>query len=75
MSNAKPDALVFFGATGDLAAAGVARGAYVFVFLRSFYQDPKNLTPAVQVMEATKIYPLKGKAKLPPNIPAANSGR
>jgi hypothetical protein len=42
-------------------------GTYnVFVFLRSFYQDPKNLTPAVQVMEATKIYPLKGKATAKP---------
>jgi hypothetical protein len=30
----------------------------VFVFLRSFYQDPSNLKPAVDVMEATKIYPL-----------------
>src|SRR5499427_8314476 len=42
-------------------------GTYnVFVFLRSFYQDPKNLTPAVQVMEATKIYPLKGKVTAKP---------
>lgn len=30
----------------------------VFVFLRSFYQDPSDLTPAVKIMEATKIYPL-----------------
>jgi hypothetical protein len=30
----------------------------VFVFLRSFYQDPNNLKPAVDVMEATKIHPL-----------------
>lgn len=30
----------------------------VFVFLRSFYKDPSDLTPAVKVMEATKIYPL-----------------
>lgn len=34
----------------------------VFVFLRSFYQDPKNLTPAVALMEAAKIYPLGGEA-------------
>ena len=34
----------------------------VFVFLRAFYQDPKNLAPAVAVMEGTKIYPLNGKA-------------
>jgi hypothetical protein len=32
----------------------------VFVFLRSFYQDPKNLTPAVSLMEQAKIYPLDG---------------
>jgi hypothetical protein len=34
----------------------------VFVFLRSFYQDPNNLKPTVDVMEATKIYPLGGQA-------------
>ena len=34
----------------------------VFVFLRSFYQDPKNLAPAVAVMEAVKIYPLGASA-------------
>lgn len=38
----------------------------VFVFLRSFYQDPKNLVPAVNVMEAAKIYPLEGKAGAKP---------
>ena len=26
----------------------------VFIFLRSFYEDPKNLTPAVQLMEGRK---------------------
>jgi hypothetical protein len=46
----------------------------VFVFLRSFYQDPGNLAPAVAVMEATKIYPL-GKRPTPgrcnsPTLPA-----
>ena len=37
----------------------------VFVFLRSFYQDPGNLHPAVALMEAAKIYPLEsgGNAK------------
>ena len=30
----------------------------VFIFLRSFYQDPKNLTTLV---ESSKIYPLNGK--------------
>jgi hypothetical protein len=38
----------------------------VFVFLRSFYQDPNNLKPAVDVMEATKIYPLGGQASVKP---------
>jgi hypothetical protein len=34
----------------------------VFVFLRAFYQDPNNLTPAVALMERAKIYPLGGQA-------------
>jgi len=38
----------------------------VFVFLRTFYQDPKNLMPAVAVMEQTKIYPLNGEATAKP---------
>ena len=38
----------------------------VFVFLRSFYQDPSDLTPAVKIMEATKIYPLGGEASARP---------
>ncbi len=58
----------------------------VFVFLRSFYQDPSNLKPAVDVMEATKIYPLghQGGAKpmqfpdasgVPANmLPVSNAG-
>ena len=33
----------------------------VFIFLRGFYEDPKNLTPAVALLEQTKIYPLNGK--------------
>ena len=33
----------------------------VFVFLRAFYQDPKNLDPAVALIEQSKIYPLKNK--------------
>ena len=37
-------------------------GTYnVFVFLRAFYQDPKNLTPAVELIEKSKIYPLNGR--------------
>lgn len=38
----------------------------VFVFLRSFYQDPANLKPAVALMEAAKIYPLGGEATAEP---------
>ena len=38
----------------------------VFVFLRSFYDDPNNLTPAVQLMEQAKIYPLGGEATAKP---------
>src|SRR5499426_616241 len=48
-------------------------GTYnVFVFLRSFYQDPKNLTPAVQVMEGAKIYPLGAKSPRPMQFPDAS---
>jgi len=44
----------------------VPKGYYVyrsgtnnlFIFLRAFYQDPNNLTPAVSLMEQAKIYPL-----------------
>jgi len=38
----------------------------VFIFLRSFYQDPKNLTPAVELVEQAKIYPLNGKDRAKP---------
>lgn len=38
----------------------------VFIFLRSFYQDPKNLTPAVELVAQTKIYPLNGKENAKP---------
>jgi hypothetical protein len=38
----------------------------VFVFLRSFYQDPHNLTPAVALIERAKIYPLGGQAGAKP---------
>lgn len=33
----------------------------VFVFLRTFYQDPKVLGPAVALAKQTRIYPLNGK--------------
>jgi hypothetical protein len=38
----------------------------VFVFLRSFYQDPQNLTPAVALMERAKIHPLSRDATAKP---------
>lgn len=34
----------------------------VFIFLRAFYQDPKNLAPPVTLIEQAKIYPLNGRA-------------
>jgi hypothetical protein len=34
----------------------------VFVFLRGFYRDPKDLTAPVEHLEKTKIYPLNGEA-------------
>ena len=38
----------------------------VFVFLRAFYQDPKNLAPAVALIEQSRIYPLNGKESAKP---------
>ena len=38
----------------------------VFIFLRGFYENPKNLTPAVAHLERTKIYPLNGEAGATP---------
>jgi hypothetical protein len=46
----------------------------VFVFLRGFYEDPKNLTPAVKHLEQTKIYPLNGEAAAKPMIYPDASG-
>lgn len=34
----------------------------VFVFLRAFYKDPKDLDPPVKLIEQAKIYPLNNKA-------------
>lgn len=39
---------------------------HVFVFLRGFFEDPNNLKPAVEHLERTKIYPLKGEADAKP---------
>jgi hypothetical protein len=44
----------------------------VFVFLRSFYQDPHDLAPAVKVMEQAKMYPLGAKAPKPMQYPDAS---
>jgi hypothetical protein len=44
----------------------------MFVFLRAFYQDPKDLSPGVKVMEATKIYPLGAKAPKAMQYPDAS---
>jgi hypothetical protein len=38
----------------------------VFIFLRGFFEDPKNLTPAVAHLQQTKIYPLNDKAAAKP---------
>lgn len=40
----------------------------VFIFLRGFYQDPKNLKPAAELIEQAKIYPLNGKATAKPMV-------
>jgi hypothetical protein len=43
----------------------------VFVFLRAFYADASNLKPPVDLLEKTKIYPLKGEAR-PMKFPDAS---
>jgi hypothetical protein len=45
----------------------------VFIFLRAFYADPKNLKPTIDLVERTKIYPLQGEAK-PMKFPDASGG-
>lgn len=40
----------------------------VFVFLRAFYKDPNELTPAVSLIEQSKIYPLNDKDKSRPMV-------
>ena len=45
----------------------------VFIFLRAFHQDPKNLAPAVELVEQSKIYPLgKKDAAEPMKLPQAS---
>jgi hypothetical protein len=43
----------------------------VFMFFRAFYADASNLKPPVELIEKTKIYPLKGEAK-PMQFPNAS---
>lgn len=38
----------------------------VFIFLRAFYQDPKNLDPPVNLIQQAKIYPLNDKSAAKP---------
>lgn len=38
----------------------------VFIFLRAFYQDPKNLDPPVNLIQQAKIYPLNNQAAAKP---------
>jgi hypothetical protein len=40
----------------------------VFVFLRAFYADPADLTPAVGLIEQSRLYPLGGKATAKPMV-------
>jgi hypothetical protein len=46
----------------------------VFIFLRAFFDDPKNLAPAVELLEKARIYPLgherRAKAMKFPNASA-----
>jgi hypothetical protein len=42
-------------------------GTYnVFIFLRGFFENPRNLAPAAEHIERTKIYPLNGEASARP---------
>jgi hypothetical protein len=43
----------------------------VFIFLRSFYSDPKDLKPASDLVEQAKVYPLNGRAR-PMTFPDAS---
>lgn len=38
----------------------------VFIFLRSFYTDPKNTTPAVDILKQSRLFPMNGKASAKP---------
>ena len=54
----------------------MARGTNsLFVFLRSFYKDPKDTRPAVDLMKQTKIYPLGKQASAKPMAFHEGSGQ
>jgi hypothetical protein len=40
----------------------------VFIFLRAFFDDPRNLAPTVALLERTKLYPLGGKQAAKPMV-------
>jgi hypothetical protein len=45
----------------------------VFIFLRAFYEDAKNLAPAVELLEKVRIYPLgQERASKPMKFPNAS---
>jgi hypothetical protein len=46
----------------------------LFIFLRAFYQDPSDLSPAVELMEQAKVYPLNlpGAERKPMEFPNAS---
>jgi hypothetical protein len=46
----------------------------LFIFLRSFYEDPENLGPAVELIEQSRIYPLNAaeEERLPMKFPNAS---
>jgi hypothetical protein len=45
----------------------------VFIFLRAFFEDPKNLAPAVELLEKARFYPLgQGRTAKPMKFPNAS---
>jgi hypothetical protein len=46
-----------------------------FIFLRSFYQDPKDTAPAVELLKQSRIYPLNHKDSAKPMNFADASGK
>lgn len=40
----------------------------VFIFLRAFYEDPRDLAPAVALLERTRIYPLGDERAAKPMV-------